>query len=306
MAQLSTQLVRVKIKGKLNSQPHDLERTFNSLQEAVALLAPSMSDIIIIDCNSVLTQETTPGWHLNDLGEECVFSKSSKDTTHGRGLVVAKAMPYYETYCLHYDETCNYTEHNSRVSKQTVLPYQTYMNIFESHKALVLKAKTDNVYVLDADLKLDSLEVPQAEPYLGLWNVRNPFNDLVYGHGGPKFFNKKLFDKVDYGNDMTLSFPIKLRDTCVGTHSYNWSRYSTWRTALRESFKLSLKTDDESNLRLQAWTTLSNPDVINSEHNLAGARAGVLYSKVKQYNIINDYDWLFQAWIDYLRVSDEK
>lgn len=226
-------------------------------------------------------------WYCNTLG-----LVNKVDHYHKDPLVVLKRKPVFETFRLLYDEP-----YLPQYKDQKYLRLET--SIWESHKHLATLSNTDNFFVLDADLNLDTLDflttVEKDEDYVNIWYVKNPFNGLAYGHGGPKFFHKKFFEREKKPiADMTLSFPVKIHTTCVGTHQYNWSAFSTWRTAFRETFKLSRSIDLESKDRLKVWLNNTGDSTIPFyKQNLEGALAG--YSAAKDAmsaTSINDYYFL--------------
>ncbi len=232
-------------------------------------------------------------WYCNTLGNAGVIDHFHKDTN-----IVIRRNYIFETFRLFYDEPFVTHLYQKSVRLKT--------RIYESHKHLSTVSTTNNFFVFDADLSLEDLRflttVEKDEDYVNIWYVKNPFNQLVYGHGGPKFFHKKFFDRESPPiADMTLSFPVKINTTCVGTHQYNWSAFSTWRTAFRETFKLSLASDEESKDRLHTWlNNKGDTSIPFYKQNLAGALAGHRASKDTPITKINNYFFLEKAYKDYL------
>lgn len=181
---------------------------------------------------------------------------------------------------------------------------KTKESIFKSHTELARQSKSKMFYVLDADFVFDSAvaDFPvdlwsAEEDYVNIWYARNPINGLVYGHGGPKLFNRDHFlqYKNRGGPDMTLGVGLGLlvRDVCVGTHAFNWSPFSTWRTAVREAAKLAKLHDAASRDRLKAWLTKADPNADYAEYCLAGAKKGVfLANQSVNMEWINNYAYL--------------
>jgi len=173
--------------------------------------------------------------------------------------------------------------------------------IFEAHKAAGKLAKSDMFYVVDGDAYLSDDWQFDFQPNIFdrdctyVWNSINPINNLTYGFGGVKLFNKsKIRYLKSWGTDLTLSVAKKLKviETVSNITKFNTSEYNTWRTAFRECAKLAKKEDAESNKRLQAWL---EPDVTADYHVWAklGAEQGKAYAASElPISNINDYDWL--------------
>jgi hypothetical protein len=173
--------------------------------------------------------------------------------------------------------------------------------IFEAHKAAGKLAKSDMFYVVDGDAYLSDDWQFDFQPNIFdrdctyVWNSINPLNNLTYGFGGVKLFNKsKIRYLKSWETDLTLSVAKKLKviETISNITKFNTSEYNTWRTAFRECAKLAKKEDAESNKRLQAWL---EPDVAADYHVWAklGAEQGKAYAASElPISNINDYDWL--------------
>ena len=173
--------------------------------------------------------------------------------------------------------------------------------IFEAHKAAGKLAKSDMFYVVDGDAYLSDDWQFDYQPNIFdrdctyVWNSINPINNLTYGFGGVKLFNKsKIRYLKSWGTDLTLSVAKKLKviETVSNVTKFNTSEYNTWRTAFRECAKLAKKEDAESNKRLQAWL---EPDVTADYHVWAklGAEQGNAYASSElPISNINDYNWL--------------
>lgn len=214
------------------------------------------------------------------------------------------------TFVLSYDEPQHLVEAllEDITTKVTplVLPMKTDASIYASHRELAKCSETDCFLVFDADFKFDVGICPQdflpeiydeEKIYVHVWHVRNPINGLEYGHGGPKLFPKYAFcaEENKYPIDTTLSVGagLTVHSTCVGTHAFNWSAFSTWRTAVREAAKLYVADDMVSAKRLQTWCNEADTSVPYADYCLAGANTGVNLAK-QTVNIqwINDYAYL--------------
>lgn len=188
-------------------------------------------------------------------------------------------------------------------------------SIKETHALIGKHATTDMVLVLDADLELDrgpfkmfpTEIIGNEDQYVHLWHVRNPINRLEYGHGGPKLFNRlQLADALSLtGVDMTTAFNngMVIHTECVGTHSFNWSAGSTWRTAFREAAKLTrfrgtaINEEDqraEAGERLHTWMYIADAEAAYSEFCIDGAQAGNMFALTyESLEQLNNYEWLY-------------
>lgn len=308
----------VRLKGKANlfkpTFEHELlEREFNSVLEASAVLSLTVKEpFFLIDANYSIKElpkdlDKRPGLHA--------WCLSNTDNSKYGGLwlsvnqevhntidyfnyspnILLKKLPIFDVFRLVYDELEYETNFKTVVLTST---------IWDNHKTLSSMSKTENFFVLDADLRLtdDSFltDVEDDPTYVNLWYVQNPFNRLAYGHGGPKFFHKKFFEAATPPDgDMTMSFPIKIQNKNVGVHQYNWSAFSTWRTAFREAFKLTRQTDEESKERLLTWLDVSDYNVEFSNDNAAGALAGHKLAKTDlRISKLNDYQFLERLFLN--------
>ena len=179
----------------------------------------------------------------------------------------------------------------------------TGTGIHASHKTCAERSITNRFLVLDADCEiLDSFSYTKflnslsEEKKVFVFRSVNPVNNLVYGHGGIKVFDKRLFNNNN-AVDMTTAFEIVPVDYVTNIHKFNSTPFHAWRTAFRECVKLSSGTvklrnfkDDE--YRLTTWCEVFN-DVDNAEFVKAGAIAGREYGyKNKDIHMINDFSWL--------------
>jgi hypothetical protein len=193
------------------------------------------------------------------------------------------------------------------------------LSILDSHKYLAQESDTQMFLVLDADFVLESpLMTEELKPWdqdsVHLWYARNPINGLVYGHGGPKAFNREAFLNLTSSTvDMTTSAQSKrlvLHETCVGVHAFNWSAESTWRTAFREAAKLvwgraTAATKQEmleATKRLNLWTSEKERDskAAFAAECVSGAQTGKAWAervnKQAEATRINDFVWLHKQF----------
>ena len=196
-----------------------------------------------------------------------------------------------------------------------VLFVESEGDIFTAHKRALNKLDTMlPVLVLDADFVPNHkffhlLEVDlEEEQYVNLWYVKSACNPNCYGHGSPKLFPRFAFDcprpKLDVS--MGLGLGVKVHPFCVGTHVYNNSEESTWRTAFREAYKLRKAIgespvthyQEEALERLTTWVTwpatdleLTDPPFIYAA--VKGARLAVqMYKEGFAEEYINNYKYL--------------
>lgn len=193
-------------------------------------------------------------------------------------------------------------------------PFKSVGNIFESHKAIADSCTEDKFYVVDGDcwildkFKFET-EYTLNPRSVAVYRAKNPINGLVYGHGGIKLFSKDCFsaerlDKPDMTTTLADAY-IKV-NVLASEHRFNYSPYSTWRTAFREAVKLSSginknNNDQESSDRLIMWQQ-AGLEAVYGYFSVMGARQGVVYAKKHTNNLdkVNEFGWLqeqFTKWI---------
>jgi hypothetical protein len=179
--------------------------------------------------------------------------------------------------------------------------------IFNAHKTAAKLANTDMFFVVDGDAYLTYDWEFDFQPSIfdrdcvHVWKSKNPINNLTYGYGGVKLFDRLSLVKLKkWGTDLTLSAGKKLKvmDRVSNITKFNTSEFNTWKAAFRECAKLAKKADAESNERLQSWL---NPTGTANFADWAkkGAEQGIVFAN-SQLNInnINDYKWLKQQFIN--------
>jgi hypothetical protein len=217
-------------------------------------------------------------------------------------------------YFLYTDEN-NLNENWERLSN--IAPWAEAIasigTIFESHKHIASLCNGDRFYVVDADswivdgFTFDK-QIELKPKYVAVFRSKNPVNGLVYGHGGIKLFSKDCFsaERIDKP-DMTTSLAdgyIKL-NILASEHRFNYTPYSTWRTAFREAVKLSAginknNNDQESQERLTMWCE-AGAETQYGYFAIQGAREGCRWIS-EDYDAmkVNDFAWLenkFKEWI---------
>jgi hypothetical protein len=111
----------------------------------------------------------------------------------------------------------------------------------------------------------------------------NTVNGLEYGHMGIVLYDKNMLLNAplfgEFGTDYTMSFPHEVKPilSCYG--SFDTSPYHTWRTAFRETHKLSEfnnnNLDIETQYRLHVWRNIAHGDY--AEWSLRGANDGIKF-----------------------------
>lgn len=152
-----------------------------------------------------------------------------------------------------------------------------------------------DLLVIDNDFLPDDPELLRSElrarsdispEYVHLWFSRNPVNNLIYGHGGVKFFPREaqlVRRESNLQGDFTLSVGqgLVIHPVCLGTHAYNWSSFATWITAAKEVAKLTLAVDrsqdQEARERLQVWLSVFNPESAFLAESKSGTKFGNEY-----------------------------
>lgn len=194
----------------------------------------------------------------------------------------------------------------------------TTKGIHESHRKCGQVSLTNKFMILDADcVLLDTFSMKNIydqisdEALVYIYRAINPVNDLVYGHGGIKIFDKRLFNNTDTSTDFSTSFIGKIRvmDDKLNVHCFNSSAFHAWRTAFRECVKLSAGAVKNRNqvtdeYRLTVWCEKAN-DVPYAEETLLGARAGRDYVYAKEdISLINNFDWLKKKFEETVNVLE--
>lgn len=190
--------------------------------------------------------------------------------------------------------------------------------IFESHKHIADMVEGDKFYVVDADCWIVDkfnfqTKVDLTPKSVAVFRAKNPINGLVYGHGGIKLFSKDCFsaerlDKPDMTTSLADSY-IKV-NVLASEHRFNYTPFSTWRTAFREAVKLSTgvnknNNDQESLDRLNMWLH-AGQEARYGDFCIQGARQGEEYAKQKgaDLTVVNDFEWLRKRFIDWTGLNE--
>ena len=214
-----------------------------------------------------------------------------------------------EKFFLNYDEpNADINFARAKSIFPTVQKLNTDKTIIESHKLCANKSFTDQFMVIDADNYLldfslsELYESTKLKDRIYVFRARNPINDLEYGHGGVKIFQRSLFVDNDV-IDFTTSFKgqIQIVKTVLSIHKFNSDPFQTWRTAVRECAKLSAgiipnRNNIQDEYRLDIWCSKFN-NVKYAEFAELGAKFGREFgNKNKDRPLIlkkiNDFKWL--------------
>lgn len=165
---------------------------------------------------------------------------------------------------------------------------KAHLDVFDAHRKNVWIVDDDfepytNQANVDALVKATRFTPPGHQlPSVHIWYTRNPVNDLVYGHGGPKLFPRiaqTIRKPSELPTDFTLSVGagMVVHEQELGVHRFNTSVSATWKTAAKEAAKLTYAANNgntEASRRLKVWLTVARPDAEHGEHCLNGAAFG--------------------------------
>jgi hypothetical protein len=160
---------------------------------------------------------------------------------------------------LHHDEPDDKVQTLNDWLLQRAVGGRTYLydsvnrSVHENHLYAANTLLEEVMMVFDSDFipneRADILfeRLPVYEP-VTVWWVENPFTHEVSGHGAVKAFRRRfMLENYDPSNpDFTSGLANKsltrfeTYKESVGTHGFNWSSFSTWRTAYRQRVKEKL------------------------------------------------------------------
>ncbi len=183
--------------------------------------------------------------------------------------------------------------------------------IAQAHREAADKSKSHFFFVIDADNRVRSdfdFRLPEEDlrdDTLYVWRCFNPANNLVYGFGAIKLYNKSLIERRHNGY-LDLATTVAERYKIIHQVASDTYFFSTpeeaWRGAFRECAKLASglihrQNSKETQERLNIWCTVEN-SVPNSHWIIRGAEQGREFGKNNHQEIskINDYRWLKQRF----------
>ena len=195
--------------------------------------------------------------------------------------------------------------------------------INNAYKLAANVAQTDFFYIVDADniiLPEFNFDFNPTENSIGtyIWKAYNAVNNLTYGYGGVKLYNREDFNagkRLSYEGSSSYEFmnsydfpvvpKIKFLKDVASITEFNSSPFDAWKAAFRECCKLItfshyLKLDqqqvkeDLSNLNI--WCSLGIEKKFG-DWVIKGANDGKQFGIDNKNNIneiskINDYVWL--------------
>jgi len=217
-----------------------------------------------------------------------------------------------EKFFLKYDDPLadeNFAK--AKVFMPDIQNIQSTKKIADAHQECANLSFTDQFMVVDADAVIlntfkmtEIYDLTKDKNFVYIFAARNPVNDLEYGHGGIKIFQRKFFGNQT-GVDFSTSFYGKIKSVkkTLNIHKFNTSPFHAWRTAFRECVKLSAGTIENRNVlkdqeRLDIWCSKFN-NVEYAEHVKSGALAGREFGIKHSGNdllIINDFRWLYDTF----------
>jgi len=236
---------------------------------------------------------------------EFMFRFLAKKKEHD---IVASVPAQHDVVFISYQEPN--ADENYELLKQKVPSAKRVHGVKGIHQAHIAAAKqctTPMFYIVDGDaIVMDDFEFDHQVAawqydHVFVWRSQNPINDMVYGYGGLKLFPRQLTLDMDTTRpDMTTSISKKFNamPAIANITAFNTGAFETWKSAFRECAKLSSKVidrqkDDETNARLETWTTVGH-DRPFGKYAIQGAKAGMQFGQSKDVDLrlINDFDWL--------------
>jgi len=186
--------------------------------------------------------------------------------------------------------------------------------IRQAHRIAAELSRTKFFFVVDGDNRLRPdfhFALPEENlrtDTLYVWRCENPANNLVYGYGAIKLYNKTLVQDraqkayVDLATTVTEHYKI-VPVVASETHFFSTPE-EAWRGAFRECAKLAAGIIDrqkelETLARLEQWCSHVNP-VPHAKWVLKGALEGRLFGASHRDQIakINDFNWLKQRFLE--------
>ena len=136
-----------------------------------------------------------------------------------------------------------------------------------------------------------------VENYIGMHTIfyaKNMSNRLEYGHMGVVLYDKELVLNTpeNFGLDFTQYSKTQTIPRVVSEAVFATTSFEAWRTAFRETVKLTLKDDTDSEFLLNRWLAFAEGD--NSDWVLRGAEDGhqfALENKDDMDELRNSENW---------------
>jgi hypothetical protein len=168
--------------------------------------------------------------------------------------------------------------------------------LVNAHKKAAEISTTPWVYIVFAKTEVDPsfkfdfnpnyLEIPSNYVFYSY----NPVLNYSYGHDGIVLYHvKSVIDIKKWGVDFTMSFPTVTIPVISCRNNFNYSKYSAWRTAIREAYKLKKTNRINDKYHLHLWLTANHDK--NGNWSICGAHDGLSLPDGIEENI-NDWHWL--------------
>lgn len=192
----------------------------------------------------------------------------------------------------------------------------------KAHRTCALASETKRFVTIDGDNWVNDgifeyqLDDTNIEDVCFSFKSKNAINNLEYGNGGIKVWDKDVFlASKTHEQSNTTDFYWDIRYWQVDYHASttvnNCTPYQAWRAGYREGIKMTYIEDKPPenfikqwknifrfNLsRLSIWCSVGR-DVENGIWAILGARQAVLdlVSNNIQHTYINDYKWFKEKW----------
>jgi hypothetical protein len=194
--------------------------------------------------------------------------------------------------------------------------------VYRAHALLAQVAETDFYFVIDGDNQIHDnfrfeVEFEPRFDSLYVWRAQNPINDLIYGFGAVKLYNKKLFaNKNISGADVATTIAPRYVpvSTLASTTFFNATPLEAWRGAFRECAKLTANIyknpeDHHSCERLKTWLSIGEQRP-RGHWCLSGAKQGHDFALNRLKNSlglepINDFVWLNNEFLKNQQISTD-
>lgn len=190
--------------------------------------------------------------------------------------------------------------------------------IQEAHQIAAQKSSSHFFFLVDGDNRICSdfaFETPKCDlqdDTIYVWRCRNPANQLVYGYGAVKLYNKTLLSQKLKEGVKDLASTLAPKYTIISDVASETYFFATpeeaWRGAFRECAKLASECIKNQNLeqtknRLRQWCENVDQSTPNSEWIQRGALQGKDFGLKQKHSDdlekINDFKWLHQQFLQW-------
>jgi hypothetical protein len=196
-----------------------------------------------------------------------------------------------------------------------------------AHKACADLSETEYFVTVDADnqvnqeflnVVIDLDRIGLTQDHVFSWCGKVYVNDLMYGNGGLKLWNKKFVQNMKTHENSDSLDTRSLVEFCFDDLYYqfnenystsytNGSPFQAWRAGFREGVKMSLNQGSPvSNIKTVWWQNLERlkiwcsvgADVENGIWSMLGAREGCRLTNLTDwdYTQVRDFDYLTELW----------